>query len=234
MPRRLTLVIPSLATFSSLIFGVLAIMVLAEGNFLLAAILILLGSILDVLDGQLAVRLNALSDIGKELDSLADMITFGVAPTLLVYHLLLLVGVDQFVAMVVSMGFVIGGAYRLARFNTRPGDRGGYFKGLPIPMASALVIAGSFWQHWVVNVWWTVLVISASYLMVSPFPYPKSTRVLSLPGWFWGLMVLLVGVSWLTVGWQGVPFSLFLLYAITGPLLLIFKSTYKRLRRNQP
>lgn len=233
MPRRLTLVIPSLATFSSLIFGVLAIMVLADGNFLLAAILILLGSILDVLDGQLAVRLNALSDIGKELDSLADMITFGVAPTLLVYHLLLLVGVDQFVAIVVSMGFVIGGAYRLARFNTRPGERGGYFKGLPIPMASALVIAGSFWQHWQVNVWWTVLVISASYLMVSPFPYPKSTRVLSLPGWFWGLMVLLVGVSWLTVGWQGVPFAFFLLYAITGPLLLIFKSTYKRLRRNE-
>jgi CDP-diacylglycerol--serine O-phosphatidyltransferase len=233
LPRRLTLVIPSLATFSSLIFGVLAIMVLADGNFLLAAILILLGSILDVLDGQLAVRLNALSDIGKELDSLADMITFGVAPTLLVYHLLLLVGVDQFVAMVVSMGFVIGGAYRLARFNTRPGERGGYFKGLPIPMASALVIAGSFWQHWVVNIWWTVLVISASYLMVSPFPYPKSTRVLSLPGWFWGLMVLLVGISWVVVGWQGVPFAFFLLYAITGPLLLIFKSTYKRLRRNE-
>ncbi|GAB4433682.1 MAG: CDP-diacylglycerol--serine O-phosphatidyltransferase [Anaerolineae bacterium] len=233
MPRRLTLVIPSLATFSSLIFGVLAIMVLADGNFLLAAMLILLGSILDVLDGQLAARLNAISDIGKELDSLADMITFGVAPTLLVYHLLLLVGVDQFVAMVISMGFVIGGAYRLARFNTRPGDRGGYFKGLPIPMASALVIAGSFWQHWQVNIWWTVLVISASYLMVSPFPYPKSTRVLSLPGWFWGLMVLLVGISWAIVGWQGVPFGLFLMYAAIGPLLLIFKSTYKRLRRNE-
>jgi phosphatidylserine synthase len=95
------------------------------------------------------------------------------------------------------------------------------------------VIAGSFWQHWVVNIWWTVLVISASYLMVSPFPYPKSTRVLSLPGWFWGLMVLLVGISWVVVGWQGVPFAFFLLYAITGPLLLIFKSTYKRLRRNE-
>lgn len=231
MPRKLTLVLPSIATFSSLICGVLAIMVLADNQFLLAALLIILGTILDVLDGQLAVRLNAVSDIGKELDSLADVITFGVAPTMLIYHLLLLVGVDQQVAIVTSLAFVVAGAYRLARFNTRPSDRGGYFKGLPIPMGSALLITASFWQHWVINIWWTVAVISVSYLMISPFPYPKSTRVLSLPPLFWGAMVVLTAVCWLFAGWSAVPFSLFLLYALTGPFLLIFKSTYKRLRR---
>ena len=138
MPRQLVIMIPSAATISSLICGVLAIMVLADSNFLLAAILILLGSILDVLDGQLAARLDAISDIGKELDSLADVVTFGVAPTILIYHLLLIVGVDKFVAMSTSLAFVVAGAFRLARFNTMPSDRGGFFKGLPIPMASVL------------------------------------------------------------------------------------------------
>jgi CDP-diacylglycerol--serine O-phosphatidyltransferase len=221
------------ATISSLVCGVLAIMVLADGRFFLAAMLILIGSILDVMDGQLAVRLNAVSDIGKELDSLADVVTFGVAPTLLVYHLMLRVGVAPAVATLSSMAFVIGGAYRLARFNTRPSERGGYFKGLPIPMASALLITASFWQHWVINIWWTMAVVSVSYLMVSPFPYPKSTRVLSLPLPFWLGLVGLAAFCWILAGWQAVPFSLFLLYAITGPMLLIFKSTYKRLRRTE-
>jgi len=232
LSRKLTFVLPSVATFSSLMCGVLAIMVLSDGyNFLLTALLILLGSILDVLDGQLAVRLNAETAMGKELDSLADVITFGVAPTMLVYRLLLIVGVDRYVAIFTSLAFVMAGAYRLARFNTRPSDRRGYFKGLPIPMASALLITASFWQHWVINIWWTVAVISVSYLMVSPFPYPKSTRVLALPPAFWGGLIVLVAVCWLVAGWTAVPYSLFLLYSLTGPLLLIFKSTYKRLRR---
>lgn len=231
MPRKLTLALPCMATFSSLILGVLAIMVLAGQNFLLAAALISLGTVLDVLDGQLAVRFNAISDIGKELDSLADVITFGVAPTMLIYHLLLLVDVDQYVAIITSLAFVVAGAYRLARFNTRPGSRNGYFKGLPIPMGSALLITASFWQHWAINVWWTVAVITVSYLMVSPFPYPKSTRVLSLPPLFWSAMVGITALCWGIAGWRAVPFSLFLLYAFTGPFLLLFKSTFKQLRR---
>jgi len=156
---------------------------------------------------------------------------FGVAPTILVYHLMLIVGVDQYVASIASLAFVVAGAYRLARFNTRPANRGGYFKGLPIPMAGALLITASFWQHWTINIWWTVAVISVSYLMISPFPYPKSTRILSLPSMFWAGMVIITLACWLIAGWKAVPFGLFLLYAITGPLLLTFKATYKRLRR---
>ena len=229
MPRQLAVMIPSVATISSLICGVLAIMVLADNNFLLAAILILLGSILDVLDGQLAARLDAISDIGKELDSLADMVTFGVAPTILIYHLLLIVGVDTFVAMSTSLAFVVAGAYRLARFNTMPSDRGGFFRGLPIPMASVLLITASFWQHWVVNIWWTVAVVSVSYLMISPFPYPKSTRVLNLPPLVWAGLAIIAVTCWLVAGWQAVPFSLFLLYALTGPTLYLFSTARNKL-----
>lgn len=224
MPRKLRFILPSTATISSLLFGTVAIMVLGEGNFALAALLILLGSILDVLDGQLAMRLNAISHIGKELDSLADMVTFGVAPTLLIYHLLLLVGVDQNLAILTSLAFVFAGAFRLARFNTMPSDRGAYFKGMPIPMASALLVTASFWQHWIINVWWTLAVVLVSYLMVSAFPYPKSKHVLALPWQVWTFVGLFGLCCWLIAGWQVLPFSLMLLYAVSGPLQTVYNT----------
>ncbi|RME75989.1 MAG: CDP-diacylglycerol--serine O-phosphatidyltransferase [Chloroflexi bacterium] len=222
MPRQVTAVIPCMATFSSLMLGVLAIMVLGEEMFFLAAALITLASVLDVLDGQLASRLNAISDIGKELDSLADVVTFGVAPTIFLYHLLLVVGVVKPVAMVTSLAFVVAGAFRLARFNTMPSDRDAYFKGMPIPMAGILLITGSFWQHWVVNVWWIVAVISVSYLMVSPFPYPKSKHIFSMSPLSW-VGIAAVAVIWgaVTNSWQAVPFGLMLLYALSGPVMSV-------------
>lgn len=231
MPRQFTLMLPSMATLSSLMFGVLAIMVLADGNFLLAATLIMLGSILDVLDGQLAARLNAVSDIGKELDSLADVITFGVAPTLLIYHLMLLVGVDRYVATCVSLAFVVAGAYRLARFNTMPSDRNAFFKGMPIPMASIMLITASFWQEWTLNIWWTIMVITVSYLMVSPFPYPKSKHILALPSLVWVIGGSLMLTFWLAAGWYSVPFGVVLIYAVSGPILSVYRTTRRRLSR---
>ena len=228
MSRQLTLILPSVATISSLVCGVLAIMVLSDGNFLLAAILIMLGSVLDVLDGQLATRLDAISDIGKELDSLADVVTFGVAPTLLIYHLLLIVGVDRPIAILSSLAFVMAGALRLARFNTMPSDRNAYFKGMPIPMASALLITASFWQHWVMNIWWTAAVITISYLMVSNFPYPKSKHILELPPIIWLAISLFTLACWQLASWQAVPFSLFFLYALSGPGLFIYKANQRR------
>lgn len=201
-------------------------MVLADGNFLMAAILIMLGSILDVLDGQLAIRLNAVSDIGKELDSLADVITFGVAPTMLIYHLLLIVGVDRHVAILSSLAFVMAGALRLARFNTIVSDRNAYFKGMPIPMGSALLITASFWQHWVINIWWTIAVITVSYLMVSNFPYPKSKHVLALPLKAWIALSVYTLLFWTFAGWQAAPFGVILLYALVGPIISFQRSTW--------
>jgi CDP-diacylglycerol--serine O-phosphatidyltransferase len=221
--------LPSIATISSLVFGVVAIMILADGNFVLAATLIMLGSILDVLDGQLAVRLNAMSDLGKELDSLADVVTFGVAPTILIYHLLLIVGVNKYIAILSSLAFVMAGAFRLARFNTMPSDRSAYFKGMPIPMGSALLISASFWQHWVINIWWSLAVISVSYLMVSAFPYPKSKHLLALPPIIWVGIALFALICWWGIGWHAVPFGLFLLYACSGPVLSAHKLVDRRL-----
>ena len=216
-------VVPSLATISSLMLGVMAIMVLMEGDFWLAAVLMTLGSVLDVLDGELAVRLDAISHLGKELDSLADMVTFGVAPTIMLYRLLTYVGVALPVAMVTSLVFVFAGAYRLARYNTLPSDRRAYFKGMPIPAACLVLVSGSLWQHWVVHLWWPLVVIMVSALMVSAFPYPKNFHVLRMPP----LVILGVAAfvfSWglLAGGWHAMPFGFFTLYAVSGPVRTLY------------
>jgi CDP-diacylglycerol--serine O-phosphatidyltransferase len=225
LPKKVTTVVPSIATIGSLLLGVLAIMVLSHDRFLLAGLLIVLASILDLLDGQLAARLEAISEIGKELDSLADMVTFGVAPTIMLYRLLLYVGVANHIAILTSLVFVLAGAYRLARFNTIPADRQTYFKGLPIPPASVLLITGSFWQHWVINIWWTVAIVTVSYLMVSSFPYPKNIHVIKAPPLLLiGIAGVVLGWGILAGGWQAIPFGVIALYALSGPVLSVYFS----------
>ena len=217
MAKRISIVLPSLATSGSLMLGVLAIMMIGEGRFLLAMVLIVGGSILDAMDGQLADRLGTTSELGKQLDSLSDVVTFGVAPSLLIYHLLLNVGVSFPVAVAISLVFVIAGAFRLARYNTLPTDRAAWYVGLPIPMASILVITGSFWQHWVINLWWAVVVIVVSGLMASTFPYPKAHHLSRTPPLAAVAVAIAVAVAWSIAGWEAVPFGLFALYAGSGP-----------------
>jgi CDP-diacylglycerol--serine O-phosphatidyltransferase len=230
VPRQVAAVLPSLATIGSLMLGILAIIAISDGDFLLAAVLIACGSILDALDGQLAARLGVVSDTGKELDSLADVVTFGVAHSILIYHLLLIVKVATPLATLISLVFVIAGAFRLARYNTMPADRSACYKGMPIPMASALVITGSFWQHWSIQLWWTIVVLAVSCLMVSSFPYPKIKHLFGLPAFVWAGGLVAVLVSWLIAGWQAVPFGLFSLYALTGPILWFHSSGQRRRR----
>ena len=231
LSRKLCYIIPNAATMSSLVLGIAAIMLLNDQHFLTAAIFILVGAILDVMDGQLAARLNAMTDIGKQLDSLADMVTFGVAPTMLVYHLMLLVGVMQPIAIASSLTFAMAGAFRLARFNTLPSNRSAYFIGMPIPLASLILITGSFWRYWTLNIWWAAIVVVVSYLMISPFPYPKLKHVLAAPPLLWLAVLIYALGCWFAVGWEAVPFSLLLIYAISGPLFAYTEPAQKLMER---
>ncbi len=235
MSKHLTVIIPSTATISSLMLGILAIIVLSDtdlesSRFFIAGSLIILGSILDVLDGQLAKRLNSVSNMGKELDSLADMVTFGVAPTILLYHLLLVVGVAKHIAILASLAFVLAGALRLARFNTLPSDRSAYFEGMPIPMASLLLITGSFWQHWIINIWWTVVILVVSYLMISPFRYVKFAHAPNFPPIVWGIIMTNALLWWIIGGWYALPFGMFALYGLSGPVFSMFNVTCRKLQ----
>ncbi len=132
--------VPSFFTLMNLFSGFLAITQVLEGRFDYACWLIVLAGFFDALDGMMARLANATSDFGVELDSLADIVSFGVAPSVLLYAF----GLDQFgvLGLIVAAMPAICGAVRLARFNmTFDGEKKEYFVGMPIPVAAVFVVA---------------------------------------------------------------------------------------------
>lgn len=125
--------IPSIITLTGLFCGFMAI---ARADYTISSLLILISFVCDGLDGFVARLLNTTSDIGKQLDSLSDIVCFGVAPAYLYY---LLAPDDSYICMVVPSFIVIAGAFRLARYNVMTPVN--YFRGLPIP-ASAFFFIG--------------------------------------------------------------------------------------------
>jgi CDP-diacylglycerol---serine O-phosphatidyltransferase len=131
--------VPSSFTLFNLLSGFYAIINAAQGNFAAAAWLIAAAMLFDVLDGMMARLVDGTSLFGVELDSLADIVSFGVAPSFLLYefglHRLGLAGV------VVAALPAICGAVRLARYNVSFEEKKDYFDGLPIPAQAATVVA---------------------------------------------------------------------------------------------
>lgn len=143
-PVPLRLLIPNLITLLALCAGLTAIRMALEGRIDVAVYLILLAAILDSMDGRIARLLKGTSKFGAELDSLADFVSFGAVPALVLY----LWGMNQagpfgWIAVLV---FSICGALRLARFNvqiddpSKPAWMGNYFTGVPIPAGAILLL----------------------------------------------------------------------------------------------
>jgi CDP-diacylglycerol--serine O-phosphatidyltransferase len=137
--------IPNFITLLNLISGSIAIIMAFSGEMIMASWFIILAAAFDFLDGLAARLLNARSDIGAQLDSLADVISFGLAPSIIIYRLLLQSpGLPAFSAgnmpllPFAALLLVAGGAYRLAKFNTDASQAAG-FKGLPIPSTGLFV-----------------------------------------------------------------------------------------------
>ncbi|MDA0334381.1 MAG: CDP-diacylglycerol--serine O-phosphatidyltransferase [bacterium] len=127
-------IIPNLFTIGNLLCGFLALRYIAEGRYVPAAWLIVLGAALDNMDGRIARLMGRDSAFGIEFDSLADVCTFGVVPAFMLYHSLLSSAWGATLAFV----FLLGGAFRLARYNvmSHEGRKSDYFTGLPIPAAA--------------------------------------------------------------------------------------------------
>lgn len=130
--------IPNLFTFSNLGCGILSLMMSSTGmeNYSLAALFIVAAALFDRYDGRIARKLNVDGPLGKELDSLADIISFGVAPAVLIFNMTAL---HQFgiIGYCILLIFPIAGAYRLAKYNITDFD--GVFKGIPITIAGMLL-----------------------------------------------------------------------------------------------
>ncbi len=169
--------LPNLFTTGALFAGFYALIAAVKGHFEAGAIAILVAIVLDGLDGRIARLTNTQSDFGAEYDSLADMVSFGVAPALLAYQWTLQ-EIGKF-GFFIAFLYTAGAALRLARFNvqTTVQDKR-FFKGLPSPSAAAL-IATFLWfandqgLHGHRGVMWLVVLLTviAALLMVSNLRY---------------------------------------------------------------
>jgi CDP-diacylglycerol---serine O-phosphatidyltransferase len=163
--------LPSVFTIGNLFLGIISIILVFNEMPEYAAILVIIAMLLDGLDGRVARALNAQSEFGKELDSLSDVISFGMAPAFIMY-VTAFTELNAATAWIVTAIFPICGAIRLARFNVIAGIPG-YFIGLPIPAAGGILCTLALFHndlHAYILVLGTLLL---SYLMVSNVKYPN-------------------------------------------------------------
>ena len=203
-------VIPNLFTAMNMFCGFLSIINASQGKYSYAAWLIVIAAIFDALDGMMARLTNSSSELGVELDSLSDIISFGAAPAFLIYEIQL---IDyNSIGVIISSLIMIAGGFRLARFNIQlVGFSKEYFKGLPIP-SSAITLAAfilTFYKPGIgiefpYSSFTIPLVLVLSILMVSSIKYDTLPKF-SLTGikdkpFHFGFVILSLIVLFLTSG----------------------------------
>lgn len=229
--------LPNLFTTAGFFAGFFAVIAAINGRFEAAAIAIFVAMLMDGIDGRLARLLNAQSDFGAQYDSLADMMSFGLAPALVAY----LYALQELGKVWWLPAFVYGvcAALRLARFNTQVGSADKrYFQGLASPAAAALV-AGLVWvgvdldwaRSWTGPVFASLCII-AGLLMVSNFRYPSFKEV----DWrgrvpFMTVLVLMLVLVLIASFTSVVLFSGFAIYALWGPVFTVWSKRKARASR---
>jgi CDP-diacylglycerol--serine O-phosphatidyltransferase len=180
-PKKGIYLLPNLLTTGALFGGFFAVLSGFSGGYEIAAIAIFVAMVFDGLDGRVARMTNTQSDFGVQYDSLSDMVSFGVAPAIVVYGW----GMQSLGKVGIAAAFVYAScaALRLARFNVQSSvNSGKFFIGLPSPAAAAL-IAGFVWSSqslqpsWLLSCFTALLTAVAGLLMVSNFKYPSFKQI---------------------------------------------------------
>jgi len=225
--------LPNLITTAGLFCGFYAIVASMRGSFESAAIAIFFAAIFDGLDGRVARMTNTSSKFGEEYDSLADMVSFGVAPALVMYSW----GLSELGKFGWSAAFiyVACAALRLARFNTQidTADKN-YFTGLASPAAAA-IIASTVWvcqdlgwvgEHLPVEILVLVSLLTAvtGMLMMANFPY-YSFKGIDLHGRvpFFVMILIVLAIGFVTLDPPRILLAAFLAYGVSGPILSFVK-----------
>lgn len=166
--------LPNVFTIANLFLGIVAIIFAFNMDVELAALMVIIAMLTDGLDGRVARALNVQSEFGKELDSLSDVISFGVAPAFIMY----VVAFQDLAAAgwVVTAAFPICGAMRLARFNVVTSTPG-YFIGLPIPAAGGVLCLLALFEAQLHPLVLLLVTLGLAYLMVSNVKYPSFKRI---------------------------------------------------------
>ncbi len=248
-PRKGVYLLPNLVTTAALFSGFYAIVAGMNDKFEIAAIGVFVAMILDGLDGRVARWTNTQSEFGEQYDSLSDLISFGLAPGLVMYQWALAdmreVSLSWGkVGWMAAFIYVACAALRLARFNVQIEDVDKrYFIGLPSPSAAAIVV-GMVWtfhdmgfEGKSVQIPALIMIISAGLLMVSNIKYNSfkdfdfKNKVPHL-----AILVVILVYSLIAIDPAKVLFLVFLVYALSGPfnyLRTLSKSTEKGDRASQ-
>ncbi len=205
---------PNSVSVLSLVFGVLSIFMTIENNFFYAALFIILAVVADSMDGRIARLLGVSGEFGKELDSLCDLGSFGVAPAIMIYQYAMSdLGTP---GMVIAALFTAGGAMRLARFNVNSAEVKGYFQGMPIPAGACFlatyVLSGYSFSSFMTAI--MTLIIAA--IMYSNIKFPdfkgKGNPMFIPPV----IAALLLGIYMLYGRPSAWPFTVMLTYTVAG------------------
>ena len=180
-PRLTPSVIPNLFTAMNMFCGFLSIISASEGNYNYAAWLIFVAALFDALDGMVARLTNSSSELGVELDSLSDIVSFGAAPSFLLYKTFFY-SMDTW-GILISAAPLIAGGFRLARFNIQlVGFSKSFFLGLPIPSAALTIVSFilAFYENGFtkpMSDFITPMILVLSYLMVSNIRYEVIPKI---------------------------------------------------------
>ncbi len=241
--RKTKNVIPSVFTLSNMAFGVMALLNIANENFIQACYFLIGSYIMDILDGRVARMINAETEMGVELDSFSDWLSFGIAPAYMIYEFALKeYGILSYPVVLI---YIICGALRLARFNLKSfsGESSKtHFQGLPIPAAAGIIIffvmSYSIIENetpqktikflsvsipFLYNIFPFIMII-ISILMISSIPYVamKSKNAFAIKSPL-GLLAVVSTIFLIIVYPHNALFIFFILYALSGIVYFFYR-----------
>lgn len=215
--------LPNMVTLMGMFCGFYSILALVREEYMAAAIAIIVAAVFDALDGKVARLLNATSRFGMELDSLSDLVCFGVAPAVLFYMWAL----EPYgkIGWMAAFIFVACGALRLARFNVHADGASSYFSGLPIPAAAGFIAAFFiFYNHLLggeppFGGFIVLLGYLLAFLMVSNIRYYSFKDFRHLRRKPFGILVIIL-LTFVVIGSypEIMLFGIGLVYLISGPV----------------
>lgn len=229
---------PSFITLFGLCLGITSIRYALDAKWQVAAMLIIVAGLLDGIDGRLARLLNATSGFGAQLDSLADIVSFGVAPAVVMYFWSLQEIPYKGVGWAVVLIYVSCSAIRLARFNTSQSDEkksSVYFVGVPMPLAAGFsllpmiltfeLLQGMRFSYWLVAAY----MVAIGMLMISRLPVHSLKNVSIRREW---VPMLMLTITIVTAGlimepWLVLPFIALIIFLFVGI------SAYKAVKANK-
>lgn len=241
--RRAVYLLPNLFTTGGLFAGFYAIVAGMGGKFHIAAIAVIVAMLLDGVDGRIARMTGTQSEFGAQYDSMADLVSFGLAPSLVMYNWSLvsmaeLGGQWGKIGWLAAFFYAAMAAMRLARFNVQIGkvDKR-YFYGLASPSAATLVVSFIWLAEdvgWSGSALWIpalVLTVAAGALMVSPvlyYSFKDVKRKDRIP--YLGILLVVLALILVAIDPPTVIFAVFFAYTLSGPVQWVIRMRRKRMR----